>query len=605
MGAPEYSPDVNRRKTEVGAFLASLMTSARSASLYKPGHPMIAQVAERLRLLLVKTLGQQPSLVLDVKAKSVLVDEAELPETPETTGFAVALHTLGVGQVALTERVTSQGLVEFFGILTAKPDDAASLTDLQKAVQNVRIDGLQMVFILDFVVTGEQEEKNRPPGALTAEQVEAFCRARTLPDLLWLLLKQNEELTGKEAEAVTQLLDGAAYRDLPLERVAAELPWSLYDPRIRARFDELRGQLAWAPKREWREGRALAVRPRARWNAAGLRSWCTLVEEAELSALKSQPVAEKRAALLDALARLRALLDAPEWERHRKFVVFAYLRALAELARDGDVQTVLAELPRWKAVSAKGSPALSQLLRDGVRAKVMGPATAERFAGALLKAPKDGAEAAGLAELALYFGNGFVPLLLEQLRGLQDKEDRQRLCELLVALGRSLGDKELAAALADEDWLLVTHVVAVLSELDARGRVADVAALMRRGHKRIRDSATKFLVKYGGSEAVTAIGDFLAVAEDEDEVTRTVIAFSRLADPGVDAKLIEAYRKSPLYETRVAVCRALSRFPSAASIALLKEAATRTWYEIVSGLNRELHGAARESLELLRKEGRA
>ncbi|MEK7742776.1 MAG: hypothetical protein AAB578_00165, partial [Elusimicrobiota bacterium] len=129
------------------------------------------------------------------------------------------------------------GFLELFRVLLLKPDEKNTLTDLQKAVQGTRIDGLQMMFILSFVVTGEEEHKQMP-GQLSEDQIAAFAAARDLPDFLALLQHQNEKLSGKEAEKVADLLDSLRYRDLTLEKFAEEFPWASYDPRLQARFAE-------------------------------------------------------------------------------------------------------------------------------------------------------------------------------------------------------------------------------------------------------------------------------------------------------------------------------------------------------------------------------
>lgn len=594
MAEPVYSPELNAKKTAASAFLGTLVTSAKTALLYKPGHPSIAAIATRTIQVLQRSLGQETTLTLDIKAKTVALEESELAETPEIVAFAAALHTLGIGQILFTNRIAPEGMVELFKILAAKPDDKNSLTHLQKAVQQVRIDGLQMVFILNFIVTGEQEQVEQKPGQLTEEQVLAFIRARTLSDFLALLLRQNEELHGKEAEAVTILLDDALHRDIPLEKLEAELPWSLYDPRIKARYDEHRAAAAWAPKA-----------PRARrapWSGPGIVSWAGFFENADLKRMEEHHAHDKVFALKVALPEAKRLLDAANADSPRKYAGYAYARLIGELARDGGIGVMILELPRWKAL-VEGSAierALALMLKD----KVCCMPAAERLIESLGSAALDPSDPQTI-EFCVFAGEEFLPMLLDCLRGVQDKEQRARLCVLLGRLAQRLGDKAIVAGLRDEDWFLVVNCVGILSELGLSARVAEVAPLLKHGHRKVREGAVKFLGKFGGSAAVDALAEFAAAGKHPEEVGKAVITLSLLSDAAVGAKLIEAYGKTQSYQTKVALVRALSRFPGADSVRLLTSVARRNWYEVLSGLNKELRQAARESLEQYRKEGKA
>ncbi|MBI4425234.1 MAG: hypothetical protein HY554_16005, partial [Elusimicrobia bacterium] len=225
------------KQVAIEQLVTGIVTGSKTVCLYRTGHPIIMQICERCVNLLKNALGQETTLTLDIKAKRLLVNDVELPETNDVNAFASTLHTLGVGQLLFTNRLAKEGVNDFFKMLVAKADEKTSLTDIQKAVQQVRIDGMQLTFVLSFVVTGEQAPTDQAPGHLTEEQVLAFLAARTLPDFLFLLLKQNEPLSGKAAENVTALLDSALNRELSVERFADGMPWASYDPRIKARFD--------------------------------------------------------------------------------------------------------------------------------------------------------------------------------------------------------------------------------------------------------------------------------------------------------------------------------------------------------------------------------
>ncbi len=570
----QYNPALLQKKTAVSAFLNSLVTSAKTAGLYKDGHPSIAAIAQRMTQLLQKTLGQESNLTLEVKAKTVLVEEAPLGETAEVVAFASALHTLGIGQVVFSNRITPEGMREFFRILIAKPDEKNTLTDLQKAVQNVHIDGLQMVFILSFVVTGETEEKKQIPGQLSEEQILAFISAATLPDFLSLLLKQNEDLSGKDAERIGDLLDSLLYRELPVEDFVASMPWSFYDPRIRQRFEEFLSRM-------------------------DLISWASILDKSDAAALKNHHHHEKKDSVAHAFEWLSPVLDSPAVPSQKKYAIFAYVRLLSELARDGDIPSLLKEYGRWQAMESSDPPNAA-LLKNGIQEKLLGPALASHIADYLGR----GSDSSSFLPFALYMGEDMLPLLLEQLRNTQDQSARQRLCSLLAALGKAYGEAHLAQALKDPDWFLVTNVVGILGEMGSMKNLGPIAALLKHEHRKVREAATRFLAKAGGTTAIDALGEFVARPghAEADEIDRAVIALSLINDPQVGERLVAAFRRTTNPQCKLALVRALGRFPSQESVRLLKEVARRSWYEILSGANKDLRLAARKSLEAIGKE---
>ena len=191
----------------IATFVGSLMPSARMMALYKPDHPLVLQIAERSRNVLLKTLGQETTLVVDVKGKTVSYGEQALADSKDIAQFGSTLHTLGIGQVLFTNRLAKEGMRDLLRILVLKPDDAHPLTAIQQELQKTKIDGLQMTFILSFVATGENEEAAQIPGQLTEEQVSAFIRAETLPDFLILLLRQAEGFRRKAGRMGLKISD--------------------------------------------------------------------------------------------------------------------------------------------------------------------------------------------------------------------------------------------------------------------------------------------------------------------------------------------------------------------------------------------------------------
>lgn len=595
---------VTRQKhAAVEVLIGSLATSAKTTSLYKAGHPIILQLAERVTQVLLKTLGQETTLVLDIKAKTITVDEVELTDSPDMTAFAVALHTLGIGQLLFTNRVTKEGMVEFLKVLVAKPDEKTTLTDLQKSVQETRIDGLQMTFILNFVVTGEQEEKNEMPGQLSEEQVQSFTLAKTLPDFLTLLFKQNEKLQGKEAEEVTELLDSCRNRETTLEEFEAAMPWSCYDPRIRTRLEEFAACVRRPPR--WKGRPRTAAKGRPRWDHAALVSWAAVLRKPDRESLGDHQTHEKNAAMLWSLAKAQAMLENPEGERQPKYVVEVYGRLLMELGRDGQISALMKEQERWTHMLADPRLAAVQpLLRKLIQEKIASPAVAERIVAHLAELEKDSPAFAKVAEFLAFLGEGVIPLLLGEMQKVQDKSHRAKLCALLAALGRRFGTKALVAALGDEDWFIVANLATVLADVGGPENLDALVPLLKHSHHKVRETVARTLAKTGGEIAVKGLIEYITVGAPE-ETTKIVIAISLLTHPGLDVLLIGAFAATPHDEMKVAIATALGRLPTNASLIFLKATARRTWYEIITGLNKELKTAARESLETLKKEGRA
>ncbi|MBI5624949.1 MAG: HEAT repeat domain-containing protein [Elusimicrobia bacterium] len=596
--------ELGRRKTAIAAFLASLMTSAKTSVLYKAGHPMIVQIADRMLALLQKTLGGEQTLTLEVKAKTVRFEDTPLPEGGETTAFATALHTLAVGGILFTNRINQAGMCELFRILTSKVDEKNTLADLQKALQSARIEGLQFNFILTFVSTGETETKEQAPGQLSEDQLTAFLKAESLPDFLTLLLHQSEDLKGKEAETVTGLLDRVLYREVGLERFEEAMPWKLYSPRIRERFRELVGRMAWKPKVRGRRASKADVQA---WSEPVLASWAALYDEADLARANDHRIHEHRESLGWALEEVHRILDAPAAPSQPKFALATYLRVLRDLCVQGRVDVLLREFPRWAAMAK--DPSMAKLHADfktRLRDRLVNPIFTEHLAAHLgTPAMADPPAVAAAADLCLFLGPDLMPFLLEELRRLSDKDLRARFCAFLALVAKGMGSEHLLNAVSDTDWFLVVNVLGILSELGLPESVARVAPVLMHEHAKAREAAMKFLIKFGGPAAADGMARFVAETPHREDVPKAVIALSLLRTPGIEKRLLAAYPKVPDYETRVSLVRALGRFPGHEVIRFLKETSRRSWYEIFTGVNKELRLAAKHALEQLRKEGGA
>ncbi|MBI5882965.1 MAG: HEAT repeat domain-containing protein [Elusimicrobia bacterium] len=600
--AAEFSPEANRRKTAVQAFLASLMTSAKTSVLYKPGHTMVLQIADRMIALLLKTLGGEQTLTLEVKARTVIIEDIVLPESAEVSAFASSLHTLGVGGVLFTNRISQEGMCEFFRALTAKPDEKRTLSDLQKTLQNTRIEGLTLSFILSFVTTGETEVKEQKPGSLTEDQIAAFLKAPILPDFMTLILHQNEDLRGKEAESVTSLIERLLYREVSVEKFEEGMPWDLYDPRIKGRWLEFRRLMEWKPKVRGRRSDKAAV---PAWSRPVLASWAAVFVDTDLERVHDHRVHEHKESMIWALEETHRILDHPVGPSQPKFALAAYLRLLQGFSRDGRVDILLAEFDRWRAMES--DPAFAKAFagfRDGVREKVLGPVFAEQFVQHLSTLPLASAEVLRkVADFCLFLGDDIMPLLLEELRRLSDKDLRARFCVLIAAVARVMGFDLLLKTLSDADWFLVTNVIGILAEIGRPEAAKQVAPVLMHGHAKAREAAMKFLTKYGGDDAADGLAHFIAATPHREETAKAVIALSLLRAAGIDKRLLEAYPKVPDYGTKVSIVMALGRFPGPEAIRFLKQTARRTWYEVFTGLNKELRHAAKHALEQMKHEG--
>jgi len=574
-------------RTAAEAFLGSLVKGAKTVSLYKEGHSMIMQVVSRVNLLLKAAIGEEPNLTLELKAKSVLFDDEPLTDSEEMVFFAQALHTLGIGQVLFTSLLSDEGLLEFMKMLVWKADEERSLTDLQKLAQTVRIDGMQLVSILSFVVTGEDDEQQQKPGELTEEQVLAFIAARNIPDFLYLLYKQNEPLLSKEAETVTVLLDQVIHRDIAVEDFEEKMPWDCYDPRIRQRWDAFRQDLS----------------SRKKWFRDPLNSLLSVTARQEMEFLKDHNVHEAAEAFQFARTQVHHILENPVGEKQPQFALQSYSRLLSDMGRTGSLDTLLAECELWRRMAgdARWASYLA-VLKKVVQEKIPTQAVAGSVVERLSEVGVEGEKFQGLRDFILTIGRGIMPHLMEQLRGARDREARQRLAALLTEVCRHFGVDELVKALDDEDYFLVMQVIGVLGDLALPETTKHVRPMLDHKHAKVRATAVRTLTKFGGEHAVNAVFRYVASCRDPEEAKPAVTAFSLMREPRVGAKLIEAYNANPNYAIRVGILTALGRHPSPETLAFLAELPTGGWWDRLLGRNKELRAAAKASLNQVAEE---
>jgi hypothetical protein len=592
--AIRQDPVTRRRREAVETFLASMVKGSRTIILYAHGHALIPQVVERVRGLLLAAVGEEPNIQLDVKAKLVLFEEEPLTELPELVSFAMSLHTLGIGNIILTSRVSTDGLEQLMRLLTWKADDKRTLTDLQKAAQDVRIDGLQLISLMSFVVTGEQEESVQRPGQLSEEELQALERAATLPDFLHILLRRNELLTSREAEQLSALFDQTLGGDLAAEDFEEQMPWPLYDPRVRARWDAYRGALA----------------GRTRWTRELLVSAMALADRADRAALADHHTHDALSSAEHALGAVRQVLDKPVGERQPKFALQAYRRLLEDMARSGRLGGLLSEYRMWK--QRGGDPhwgAYLSALQADVGEILVGPAVAEAAVRRLAENLDRAKELEELRDFLLTCGAGMMPLLVDEMRRVTDKTAQKGLASLLAQLARHLGAGAVVEALKDEDYFVVIQALAILDEVGGPNLPDRAAPLVVHGHAKVRAAAIRILGKAGGPKAAVALASAVASGAHPDEARLAAQTLSLINNVGSDRLLLDAYRANADYDTRVAIAVSLSRCASDEVEAFLVSITRQTFVEWLKGLlgrftgaPKDLREAALHSLAEVRKE---
>jgi len=578
-----------QKKGSIETFIGALMPSARMVSLYKPGHPAILPIAARVTNLLLKTLGQDTTLVVDIKGKTVSVDEEALAETKDINAFGGALHTLGIGQVLFTNRLTGEGVYEFLKVLLLKADEKKNLTSIQQELQKLKIAGLLMSFVTSVVDSGETGIADQEPGRLSEEQVLAFTRAETLQDLLLLLFRQNEPLTGKIAESVTAFLDDALNRAISLEQFQASMLWDFYDPRIRACWDRFM-------QKQERAAKSRGKGPFQKWDRNSVISQAGLFRDADLEVLRVRTTQGKPEAIRFALETIHGVLQNASIQVQAKLALMAYGRVLRELGNDGDIRTLFSEFKKWQEPKP-----LSGIVMKIMGEKVLSPVLAKNIVIHMSGQEEKTAGFAEIEDLVAVLGLNSIPLFMEELRELADIQNRRKLCRLLTSLCKRLQNVQfLVPVLSDPDWFLVRNAVLILGDVNLPGTAKLIAPALRHEHERVREETIRSLGKIGDAAAVDALASFIAKCDDPGETSMAVTALSLQPKPGIDEKLIQAFNGTGQYDTRVAIAAALSRVVTPASIKFLSVVAKKSFMEMITGRNKELRKAAQESFDKAR-----
>lgn len=592
--AIRQDPLTRKRREAVETFLASMVKGSRTIILYAHGHALIPQVVERVRGLLLAAVGEEPNIQLDVKAKLVLFEEEPLTELPELVSFAMSLHTLGIGNIILTSRVSTDGLEQLMRLLTWKADEKRTLTDLQKAAQDVRIDGLQLISLMSFVVTGEQEESVQRPGQLSEEELRALERTPTVPDFLHILLRRNELLTSREAEALSALFDQVLSGELASEEFEAQMPWTLYDPRVRAHWDRFR----------------LALASRTKWTRELLVSAMALADKTDRAALTDHRAHDAADSAAHALAAVHAILDKPVGERQPRFALQVYRRLLSDMARSGRLTALLDEYRMWKrrGNDPQWGAYLSSLQPD-VGPMLALPAVAEAAVRRLAENLDRAQELSELRDFLHTCGPAMMPLLVDEMRRVTDKAAQKGLASLLAQLARHLGTGAISEALKDEDYYVVIQALAILEEVGGPNLADRAAPLLTHGHAKVRAAAIRILGKAGGPKAAVALASAIASGQHPEEARLAAQTLSLINNVGADRLLLDAYQANEDYDTRVAVAVSLSRCPTPEVEAFLVSITRQTFREWLKGLlgrftgaPKDLREAALHSLEEVRKE---
>ena len=578
-----------QKKGSIETFVGSLMPSAKMMSLYTAGHPAIAPITARVNNILNKALGLDTTLVIDIKGKNVFIEDTPLAETKDINLFAGSLHTFGVGQVLFTNRVTPEGMYEFLKALLLKAGENKTLTAIQKELQQLKIPGLQLSFVVSVVDSGETRTADQKPGQLSEEQVLAFTRAETLQDFLLLLFRQNEPLTGKAAEAVTAALDNALNRDISLEQFQAAMLWDHYDPRILACWHSFMQKQQWPAKDP--KNRALRKRDKR-----SVISQTGLFQTADLDALKVRTTHEKPEAIRFALETIHSVLQKPSIPMQARLALMAYARVLSEAGNDGDIRTLLSEFKKWQEPKP-----LSEVIMKILEEKVASPALAQNLVLSLGDRQEKTPEFSDLEDFMAALGDRNIPLFLEELRKLEDVHNRRKLCLLLTSVCKRLKSVQpLGQALSDPDWFLVSHVVKILGDVNFPGTAKLVGPALRHEHPKVREAAIRSLGKIGDETAVDALASFIVKRDNPEEAFMAITALSLLAQQGIDEKLIRTYTLIEHYDTRVSIVTALARVPTPVSLKFLGALAKKSFLELITGANKQLRNAARDSFNTVK-----
>ncbi len=572
-----------KQRATVEAFIGALVKGSKTVTLYKDGHQIIGQVTGRVNQLLKNAIGEEPNLPLELKAKSILLEEVPLEESPETIHFATTLHSLGIGQVVLTPRLIDEDLTEFMRLLVWKPTEETTLTDKQKEISTQKTDGLQLISILSFVVTGEQEEDTRNPGELSEEQLTAITACETIPDFLHLILKQAEVVNNKAAEEIVYAIDQVLHRDIPIEQFEEEMSWDAYDPRIRTTWDQLRKGL-------------LDLK---HWTRAPLISELTTFTRTEFEDRKDHSIHDATASFSFALQHVHAVLDNPVGKQQPKFALYAYARLLEDLGRIGSLTPLLGEFNLWRKMAQDPKwGAYLTTLKEEVQKKVPSPALASSAAKRAAELDGDTEKLQALHDFVLTVGKDFLPMLLDEFRNTTQKEDRLRVTKFLAGLYKRLGGKPLLDALKDPDYFFVIGIVGILAEMGVDDLAKHVGFLLDHEHEKVRAYVIQQFRRNGSPLAARELTDFIIDGRHDDQAQIAATTLSLIPIEGVDDLLIEAFQKNEDYDVRVAIVTALGRHPGPETAQFLKQVSQQTLKEWFFDMLAKLRGA-KKSISLV------
>src|SRR5262249_27338499 len=114
--------------------------------------------------------------------------------------------------------------------------------------------------------------------------------------------------------------------------------------------------------------------------------------------------------------------------------------------------------------------------------------------------------------------------------------------------------------------------------------------------------------------AAAGLCEFILKTGEEAECLAAITAVSQTGAPGVEAKLIEAYRQFSVdtvrmvanYQKRVRIMSVLGRVATtSATRAFLEEQSAGGFWEMIAGTNKDLREAAKASLETMIREAKA
>ncbi|HVE13320.1 MAG TPA: hypothetical protein VNI01_08005, partial [Elusimicrobiota bacterium] len=479
--AARRTPEAEHRREATELLVAALVRGAKNVQMFSATHPSVLQDANRTLNFLVKAIGREPALTLDLKAGDVLLDGEALAPMERTKLFANALRGLGVGQVRFSDGLSAAGLIRFLGWLNARLDEKGGAQDLQRAIQAERIDGLQLTFVLSFAVPAQEQD---PAGfeGLSPRELEAFLKARTLPDFAALLAAHAAKRTSPQAQRAARMLSELRRRDLTLEEFVAAFPWGVYEHRVRARFDELRAQTAYAPKARGRHPRSPG------WSREAIASWAGLFDAADAKALAERRAPEPAEVLGRALDAVREILARPGDAPELRPAVGAYTRLVAELGRSGDIARLLRELDLWEALGRdpRLDGVLFATLYQRAREGAANPATAAAVVARLAGLPKELPEFQRLVDFVAFLGQGMIGPILDAVRDCPDAAVRAKACALVGQACRRVGARPLIDRLVEPDADAALGILAALEEAGDPASRPAIAGLLGHGRRAVR-----------------------------------------------------------------------------------------------------------------------